>query len=257
MSKSQSYLIPRKPIRELLDQKTRGVLYLSSTCDTDSDREDFVRRASKLIDIDAVGKCAHNTDWPARLADLEFNANGNSVRKTWGAGLYEAADALVAAYKFRFVSLNSLFDDYIAEKIQLTLAYGTIPIYLGMPNAHLWDPGLAAGVHPAMIHVTDFDTMAEMADHIRGLSVDTEIARRKRERYFEYVDRVPFSPYPQHIAKFDAKWGGEEFDQFMCHRTHDGDLERRAPPQGPTRGDWKTYFKSLGKDLTQWGVPAQ
>jgi hypothetical protein len=252
-----SGFVPRRPIGELLGAKSQGVLYLSSQCDTESDRDDFVRRAMKFMDIDSIGKCAHNKDWPVRLADAEFDADGTSLRQKWGA--YDHSTGLLTAtYKFRLVILSSIFDDYIAEKIRQTLVVGTIPIYLGMPNAHMWDPGLVAGVHPAIIHVTDFVSMAELADHLRDLSLDTEAARSKRARYFEYLEKLPIPTYPQHAAKIKAKWSGEnKWLEFICHRTHTGDPNHLATAQGPTRGDWKHYFSSLGKDLTQWGVPGE
>ena len=75
-----------------------------------------------------------------------------------------------------------------------------------MSNAHaLWDTGLAAIVHPPIIRITDFDTMAEMADHIGGLSVDTEVARHKRECYFEYASRVQFYATHRQI-RHQVRW---------------------------------------------------
>lgn len=49
---------------------------------------------------------------------------------------------------------------------------GTIPIYLGAPNGHEYDPGLAAGVHPAMIHASDFASLAQLVRHVQQLLAD-------------------------------------------------------------------------------------
>lgn len=252
---------PTRPIKQLLDNKTQSVLYLSSSCRphfaVDSDRDDFIRRASRFFDIDSLGACEHNKDWPLRYHHLEFDGDGISHRERW-ADYSAGINAVLADYKFRVVIINSIIDDYIAEKIAWTLRFGTIPIYLGMPNAHKYDPGLVAGVHPAMVHIADFTSMSKLAQHVRNLTLDTAAARTERARYFEYLD-VPQEPnYPQHAAQLEEKWGRSTYawDEFVCEYTHIGDPSHRAAVQGATRGDWKSYFASLGKDLTVWGVPA-
>lgn len=239
--------------RELIESKTQWILYMSSNCATESQRDDFVRRASQYIDISSVGSCFHNTEFPQRLKHLEQDSEGNSLRLTWqdyGPGLR----ALLATYRFRIVIISTLCHDYWAdgEKIYQTLEAGVIPVYLGMPNSHDWDPGVAAGVHPAMIHIQDFDGLQELADHLHALGADTEEARRRRKRYFEYQGKAPVT-FPRHADTLREKTGGMHWIEYACAKSHHGDPQRSVRPQDPCSGSWWQLLNVLGKNLTRWG----
>jgi hypothetical protein len=235
----------------LLDKKTVGILYMTSNCEVQSERDDFARRASYFMDISSVGSCFHNTDVPLRIKHLEEDADGKNLRQRWG-DYGPAAHEIVSMYRFRLVIISSFCVDYYAEKIEQTLNAGAIPIYLGMPNSHDWDPGIAAGVHPAMIHVQDFNSLSELADFVNELGADTESARARRLRYFEYRGKEPFM-FPRHWKKMLSLTGGEGWLEFVCRRTHDGDPGRRAGEQAPCSGPWWKYFEMIGKNLTLWG----
>ena len=237
---------------KLWEGKSKGVVYLSSNCRTESERDDFVRRAQHFLDIDSLGECAHNRDWPPRLRTLEYNSDGENLRAIWNNSYQTSSSAIISAYRFRLVLISSICEDYYAEKIEQTLAEGTIPIYLGMPNSHDWDPGIAAGVHPAMIHVQDFDSLAELAAFITSLGADTEEARRRRLRYFEFA-RNPPTTYPRHAAALMNRTERLDWATWVCRRTHEGDPLRKAEVQHKCRGSWFHYFAELGKDLRKWG----
>ena len=223
-------------------------MYMSSNCKTDSHRDDFVNIFSQYLDVDSVGKCLRNKDFPLRLQHLQANDDLWKVR-------FGGTSNLLELYKFRLLIISTIFDDYFVEKLCQTLSAGAIPIYLGMPNGHLWDPGIVAGVHPAMIHVSDFESMADLADYIHYLSLDTDEARSARYKYFEFVNHIPEKDkpwYPQHIADFSAKTGNDSWESFVCLKTWIGDVDHVAHVQAPPRGDWRTFFKSMGKNLSLW-----
>jgi hypothetical protein len=240
------------PNSALLSGKTHWILYLSSNCYAQSERDDFVRRASLFMDIDSVGACAHNKDVPLRLKALEEDSEGNNIRSRWGD--YSAGSrAILGSYHFRLVIISTLCEDYFAEKILQTLDAGVIPIYLGMPNSHDWDPGIAAGVHPALIHVQDFDGLSELAEFVLSLGAHDNDAHRRRLRYFEYQSKPPVV-FPRHRERWLNKTGGADlWYDFVCLRAHDGNPRRRIDAQFPCHGSWWQYFKSIGKNLTQWG----
>ena len=206
------------------------------------------------MDIDSVGSCFHTKDWPARLDHLQFDNDGQTFRDRWGD--YSAGTrALLETYKFRLLTISTIYDDYFAEKICQTLSAGVIPIYLGMPNGHLWDPGIAAGVHPAMIHVSDFESMVELASYVHSLSADTDDARRARHRYFDFIENVPDNEtewYPQHVANFYAKTGHESWEGFVCLKTWTGDAGHLSSVQAQPRGDWRTVLETMGKNASLW-----
>jgi hypothetical protein len=233
-------------------RKTVGILYLSSNCDVDSHRDGFAREIEKVLDIDAVGACNHNRDWPVRLKAREYDRNGVSLRKLWRVDRYfDSAEALLKMYHFRLLVISTICEDYFAEKLLQTLTAGVIPIYLGMPNSHDWDPGLAAGGHPAMIHVQDFDSLADLSEFILSLGADTDEARRRRRRYFEFVKSPP-ADYPRHLPAITDKVHGLDWPTWVCSRTHGGRPSRPASPQLPCKGSWLSYFRGLGKDVKKW-----
>lgn len=237
--------------QSLLENKKAGILYLSSNCRVQSERDDFVRRASQFMDIESPGSCFHNTEVPTQVKHLEEDANGNNLRMQWGD--YSAgAHAIISLYRFRILILSSLCVDYFAEKIEQTLNAGAIPIYLGAPNSHDWDPGIAAGVHPAMIHIQDFESISELADFVNYLGRETESALSHRRRFFEYQGKEPFM-FPRHGQRLLKLTGGASWESFVCQRTHDGDANRRIDVQTPCAGPWWQYMETIGKNLSLWG----
>jgi hypothetical protein len=224
---------------------------MASNCQVQSERDDFVLRASYFMDIASVGSCVHNTDVPVRIKHLEEDADGNSLRQQW-KNYGPAAHAILSIYRFRMLVISTICIDYWAEKVEQTLRAGAIPIYLGLPNSHAWDPGIAAGVHPAMIHVQDFDGLAELADFVHKLGADTETARVRRLRYHEYQGKEPVM-FPRHGEHLLSLTNGTSWEEFVCQRTHDGDPKRRTGEQLPCVGTWWKYLESIGKNLTLWG----
>eukprot|EP01052_Picozoa_sp_SAG31_P039518 SAG31_NODE_5496_length_2501_cov_1.820566_2_plen_149_part_00 len=114
---------------------------------------------------------------------MEVGDDNKNLRESWG-DYSKGQNTLMQAYKFRLTIPNSLCSDYVTEKLMKCFQYGVIPIYLGSPyNSHDWDPGLAAGVHQAMIHVVDYDSMADLASFI----VQVTRNHTKYMQFFEYL----------------------------------------------------------------------
>ena len=205
------------------------------------------------MDIDSVGKCVNNKMFPRRFRRFEFDERGHDKREMWG-NYGDALEALVKTYHFRLLIISTLCEDYFAEKIIQTLAMGTIPIYLGIPNSHDWDPGIAAGVHPAMIHIQDFKSLGELAKYVEKLSEDTEEARQARLKFFEYQKAPPFK-FPRHLSALVNRSGGySEKNEFICGTVHKGDPARKTGPQPRCEGAWFEYLERKGYDLEKWDV---
>lgn len=146
------------PDDSVFDAKSNGIVYMSSNCKAASERDSFMWLSSQYLDVDSVGSCQHNREWPERLHSLEYDSEGIDLRSEWGS-YGNAAHKLLTGYHFRLLLISTIYENYFAEKIKQTLAAGTIPIYLDMPNSHDWDPGLASGVHAAMIHIQDVSSI--------------------------------------------------------------------------------------------------
>ena len=241
----------------------RGVLYLSSNCNAASNRDSFVRiltshMAGRALRVDSVGACLHNREVPDDLVADEFDPTTNrSFRTSWNPRFYPAQVKLTQRYLFRVVAPNSLCEDYVTEKLTVTLHAGSVPIYLGAPNGKLWDPGLATGVHPAMIHAADFDSAAALARHVARVAHNETLYRR----HFEWWAHAADMTWPQHLPSLRAKREGtRNFEEYACLKLHTHAFAEGAGPlrrkhaHVPTNcaGTWEQYFAGLGKDLTKW-----
>ena len=237
--------------QSVIDRKTHWIVYLTSNCASQSERDDFAQRLSFYLDITSIGSCFNNAQVPSRIKHLEADENGENLRQNWknyGPG----TQAIIAPYRFRLLIISTLCYDYWTEKVEQTLSAGVIPIYLGMPNSHDWDPGIAAGVHPAMIHIQDFDGLAELSDFVLELGADSEEARLRRNKYREYQMQPP-SMFPRHGERFTNRSDNGDWGKYICERVHEGNVERLVEPQLPCLGTWWQFLESLGKNLSKWG----
>ena len=68
----------------LLQKKTNHILFLSSNCDTADGRDSFVQRFMEFVDVDSIGSCLHNKDYPSDIRGFELNpVTGQSYRDSW------------------------------------------------------------------------------------------------------------------------------------------------------------------------------
>ncbi|ETO21530.1 hypothetical protein RFI_15673, partial [Reticulomyxa filosa] len=92
------------------------------------------------VKVDSYGNCMHNKD--------EVSDKPRDIRKL----------ELLSEYKFSLAFENSETDDYITEKFFLTLASGSVPVYIGAPNVKFFAPD--AGPYPytskSVIYAGDF-----------------------------------------------------------------------------------------------------
>jgi hypothetical protein len=210
------------------------ILYLATNCATASARDTFVSALSQYVDIDSIGGCIHNHEFPSTLHSLEYDdiETKSSKRLSW-KGYSEPANALASRYQFRLVIPNSLCTDYVTEKFFESLANGVIPIYIGSPNSsHDWDPGISAGVHPAVIHVIDFSSIEALAEHILHVTLNETLY----QSYFEYLNTPDSVHYPRHLHRLLQQGGritegGEfinSFQEFACLKLLQARQARRA-----------------------------
>ena len=96
--------------------------------------------------VDSLSKCLHNAEPP------------KEVTLTMGM---KSKSEIIQKYLFHLAFENQNTDDYITEKLWLTLKAGTIPVYLGAPNIdELFFP------NHSFINVNDFSTTQELAHYL-------------------------------------------------------------------------------------------
>lgn len=87
---------------------------------------------------------------------------------------------ILRSYKFGFAMENSIWQDYVTEKLFQVYVSGAVPIVVGAPNSHDYEP-----LPGSIIYDKDFDSIEDMAKHILYLaSNDTaynEYLRWKRD----------------------------------------------------------------------------
>lgn len=254
-----------------LEQQPRldQVLFLASNCRTGSDRDSFVLRFMQALPgrVDAVGNCLHNTEFPEDLVHTNVDPEtGLSLRDTWG-DFGKGLRAITCRYKFQIIVANCLCDDYLDEKLRIALDGRTVPLYLGMPNVDLFDPGLNVGVHRAFISVMDFESFTELAAHLSMLMEDED----EYNKYFEYRSVPPFSEgkgpmwvSKAHHTSFQKQFkhllpyynksdtlGGTE--AWLCDRVHAHVVDREPLPRatastGRCFGTWREFMRKRGKN---------
>ena len=143
----------------LVEGKSRNMLFVTSHCFTDSDREGVARRLNKTLPIDFRGKCAG-------VWDERFRSRGQD-RKRRGTQLN------VHLYYFYLAAENSLCKDYITEKFFDAMSQDVVPVVYGKG-----DYSKVAPPH-SYIDMADFESEEEAGRYLQYL-IDNPAA------YLEY-----------------------------------------------------------------------
>ena len=177
--------------RGVLAAKTRrgaSVLFFVRNCDFAAHRRaGFMRRLQQHIAIDSVGKCENNRQQEEVRACSGLATNRRSC--------------IIADYRFYLAIENSISLDYVSEKVYEALLVGTIPIYLGAPNAADFMPAR----HSAIM-ARDFASLAQLAAYVRCI----EGNRSLYEYYTAWHTRPLLPRFAAEIA------GGAGRDAPLC-----------------------------------------
>lgn len=138
--------------------------------------QDLTTSLGGALPVHAMGACLHNHDQPG-IRDDEPEA-GPAVSRVAaslpGRRLYWRKIRAYSAYRFCLVAENSIETDWITEKLFHAFAAGCLPIYHGAPNV--------ASILPrsdAIVHVDQFASVEELAQHLLALASDAEALRRR------------------------------------------------------------------------------
>ena len=161
-------------IRQPVPGKTEAaptVLFRSAAVDH-SGRTDLLVQLFRYMKIDSYGRFMHTRE-------LDGPDLGNRTKF-----------ATIARYRFSLAFENSVAPDYVTEKLFEPLLLGTVPVYLGAPNAAEFMP------EHSYVDAGAFPSAKVLAEHLNRLAVDGEA-------YAAY-HRWRSQPLPQALlAKFD------------------------------------------------------
>ena len=125
----------------------KGASFMATNCRSINHREKVV---TKLLEasfrVDSLSSCLHNAEPPKEVRMKSKLKSKSEIMKR---------------YLFHLAFENQNTDDYITEKLWLTLQSGTIPVYLGAPNI-----GEHFFPNNSFINVNDFSTTQELARYL-------------------------------------------------------------------------------------------
>ena len=121
--------------------------FFISNC-ASKDRLDYLKELAKYnVTYHSFGRCLHNMD----------------VASVTGSSKSEKKD-IIKHYKFYFCFENSVYKDYVTEKVYHALLAGTVPIYFGAPNFADFVP------KNSVIDARKFSSPKDLAAHLAMLS---------------------------------------------------------------------------------------
>jgi hypothetical protein len=149
----------------LAKDSERPVAMLISSATDKCGRREYAEELARHIPIDSYGKFLRNRTLPD---------------DRWRSSKLE----VIAHYPFTIAFENSITRDYVTEKYYDPLVAGSVPIYMGAPNASEFRPG-----ERCYIDVRDFSEPRALAGYLHELLRD----ERKYDEYLAWK-RLPLRP---------------------------------------------------------------
>jgi hypothetical protein len=123
----------------------KGASFLAKNCNSKNNRERVVEQLiNTSFRVDSLSICLNNAEPPEGVI-MASTPKSEVMQK----------------YLFHLAFENQNTNDYITEKLWLTLDSGTVPVYFGAPN--IKEHGLPIN---SMIHVNDYASIEELAEHL-------------------------------------------------------------------------------------------
>jgi hypothetical protein len=156
----------RAPLAML--RKAAIAVMFQSAAENQSGRIELAKTLMKHMHIDSYGKVLHN-------CDLEQPDRGAATKKE-----------IIGRYYFCLAFENSISTDYVTEKLFEPLMAGTVPVYLGAPNAQEFAP------HHSFIRADEYGGAKGLADYLHHLREHPD----EYQAYLAWRDK----PLPQSLS---------------------------------------------------------
>lgn len=114
----------------------------------------------------------------------------------------------IARYRFTLAFENAIAEDYVTEKFFDPLVAGSVPVYLGAPNAAVFAPG-----EDCYVDVREFPSPAALAARLQEIAADEDTyrgylawkERPLRREFLALLDTVPEHPVVRLCRLVDAR----------------------------------------------------
>ncbi|XP_053385727.1 glycoprotein 3-alpha-L-fucosyltransferase A-like [Mercenaria mercenaria] len=157
----------KRNFKSLALSKNKTLLIITSRCQTDSKRMEYVEELKKYVDVDVLGRCG----------------------KKWNCGIPHIHDdcfqILNTSYKFYLAFENSICHQYFTEKFYENFNYDLIMLVRGGYKEE------AKTLFP-YIATADFKSIEDLGTYLKNLSVDeyAELLKRKSQFYSPSYSKV-------------------------------------------------------------------
>ena len=140
-----------KPVNMAEKNATALVAVMISNCGARNNRLEYLDELMKHVSVHSYGACRQNIRDPSNKKD------GKSKL------------LLLARYKFYLAFENCNVEDYVSEKLFDGFFAGTVPIYMGAPNARRFLPAPNSA-----LFTDDFDSPQHLARHLLHLDANPQ-----------------------------------------------------------------------------------
>ncbi|RIB11691.1 Glycosyltransferase Family 10 protein [Gigaspora rosea] len=147
---------------------------MASNCDSQNNRDDYVKKLMQHITVHSFGQCLHNQEVPDDIRDKYGLEKGDAAY--WKKYMYELKRDVLMRYKFVLAFENSNCEGYVTEKVYDPLLIDAIPIYMGATDIDDYVPP------HSIIKVTDFKNVEDLANYINEVANNQTLY----DSYFEW-----------------------------------------------------------------------
>lgn len=160
-------------------ESMKDILFISSNCGV-TERNEFVKKLSKFINIDSRGACQTNT---------------KRLEGHWSA----IEPHVLNKYKFYVGFDKKMETDYVSEKFQTGFLINAVPVYRGSNRAFDYAPG-----NNSFIYVNDFENTEELGIYLKKISENyadwvsyfqyrKQKQSKETELFYKYINYMKFS----------------------------------------------------------------
>ncbi|CAF1066920.1 unnamed protein product [Didymodactylos carnosus] len=158
-----------------LNDRPSRILWIASNCISDSRREDYIRRLSKIVPTTILGKCRHSLPF---LSSSSCN----------GLSFIDCLKAFSRNHTYYFAFENSFCLDYVTEKYQLQIHLKSmIPIIYDIKQHNNYN---RLAIPNSYIDASQFESPESLGEYLNNLTLlAIDAGKSKYDDYFQWTNQ--------------------------------------------------------------------